>query len=101
MNIEMINTEGQTEMKVMGRVDTVTSPAFLEQMSEIMEKYPQNVLVDCEELTFLSSAGLRAFFVLVKKAKAEKAEISLKNLNENVREVFQISGFDSFLNIID
>ena len=50
---------------------------------------------------FLSSAGLRVLFILVKKTKMLKATITLKHLEKNVYEVLKISGFTSFLKIVD
>lgn len=101
MDIQILSTDNPTMVKVSGRVDTLTSPDFQKQVEEILTAHPQDIELDCTELEFLSSAGLRAFFVLTKKAKAVGAQITLKALNSTVREVFAISGFDTFLNIIE
>ena len=101
MEIQTISTDNITKIKVVGRVDTLTSPDFQAQVEKLLQENPQNLEIDCSELVFLSSAGLRAFFVLMKKAKAVGAEITLMSLTTTVREVFAVSGFDQFLNIVE
>lgn len=99
MEIKVISTEGTTRVQVIGRVDTTTAADFQQQMEEIFAEHPQDLFIDCTELTFLSSAGLRAFFILAKKAQAAKVSIFLKHVGDNVREVLRISGFDSFFRL--
>ncbi len=101
MEIKLISTEKPTTVAIIGRVDTVTAPDFQKQMEEIFARNSQDMLLDCAELSFLSSAGLRAFFMLARKAKASQAVIKLKSVAPNVREVLKISGFDSFFTIVD
>ena len=100
MEIKLISTDKPTTVNVIGRVDTVTAPDFQKQMEAIFAEHPQDLLLNCAELSFLSSAGLRALFVLARKAKAGNANITLKTVAPNVREVLKISGFDSFFQII-
>lgn len=100
MEIKIISTEAPTTVAVIGRVDTITAPDFQKQMEDIFAQNSQDLLLDCSELVFLSSAGLRALFVLARKAKASNATITLKSVAPNVREVLKISGFDSFFRIV-
>lgn len=100
MEIKVLSTDKPTTVAVVGRVDTVTAPDFQKQMEAIFTEHPQDLLLNCAELDFLSSAGLRALFVLARKAKASKAEITLQSVAPNVREVLKISGFDNFFKII-
>lgn len=52
------------------------------------------VIVDCSELRFLSSAGLRAFLLGAKAAQQRGVTFCACNLDENIKSVFTISGFD-------
>lgn len=100
MEIKITDTNKPTQVAVIGRVDTVTSADFQKQMEAVFAEHPQDLVLNCAELSFLSSAGLRALFVLARKAKAAKASITLQAVAPNVREVLKISGFDSFFKII-
>lgn len=99
MEIKVLDTEQTTKVQVVGRVDTTTAGDFQQQMEEIFAAHQQDLVIDCSQLTFLSSAGLRAFFILAKKAQAAKVDIVLQQVGDNVLEVLKISGFDGFFKI--
>ena len=82
-------------------MDTVTADEFLKTMEGILQEHLQDMEWDCAEWKFLISAGLRVLFILVKKTKMLKSTITLKHLEKNVYEVLKISGFTSFLKIVD
>lgn len=100
MEVKLLDNNNPTQVAVIGRVDTVTAPEFQTQMETILTDYPQDIVLDCAELNFLSSAGLRALFVVARKAKALSATVTLRSVATNVREVLKISGFDSFFNVV-
>ncbi|MGM9528862.1 MAG: STAS domain-containing protein [Phascolarctobacterium sp.] len=99
MEIKLLDTNKPTQLAVLGRVDTVTADDFFKAIDAILQEYPQDMEWDCSEWKFLSSAGLRVLFMLVKKTKMLKTSITLKHLDKNVYEVLKISGFTTFLNI--
>ena len=101
MEIKGLDTSNPTQLAIIGRVDTVTADEFLKTMEGILQEHLQDMEWDCAEWKFLSSAGLRVLFILVKKTKMLKATITLKHLEKNVYEVLKISGFTSFLKIVD
>ena len=101
MEIKVWDTSNPTQLAIIGRVDTVTADEFLKTMEGILQEHLQDMEWDCAEWKFLSSAGLRVLFILVKKTKMLKATITLKHLEKNVYEVLKISGFTSFLKIVD
>ena len=101
MEITLMSSDIENKIKVVGRIDTVTAGSFQEQMEKIFTEKPQNIELDCSELSFLSSAGLRSLFILSKKVQTAKKTITLKSVNDNVREVLKISGFISFFKIVD
>lgn len=79
-----------------GRLDTNTSKELEQALAPEIEKYDAIVL-DFSELQYLSSAGLRVLLSVQKKMKGK--EFRLTNVNSNVMEVFEITGFVDFLNI--
>ena len=72
-----------------GRLDTNTAP---ELESFIAENYSgkESIVIDCEKLSYISSAGLR---VLLGAQKKTKGKMKLKNVCELVMEVFEMTGF--------
>lgn len=79
-----------------GRLDTNTSKELEQALAPEVDKYDAIVL-DFSELQYLSSAGLRVLLSVQKKMKGK--EFRLTNVNSNVMEVFEITGFVDFLNI--
>ncbi len=95
------NTEdGIATFKVAGRLDSKTSGAFDRRLSDAIENGSLQVLVDCSELAYISSAGLRVFIKAAKHLqRIGDGAIVLCAMEDYVREVFEIAGFDSFIPI--
>jgi anti-anti-sigma factor len=82
-----------------GRLDTQTSPDAQQQLTRLIEEGETKILVNLEKLDYISSAGLRVLLVVAKQLKTTDGELRICSLNEVVKEVFDISGFDMILPI--
>ena len=83
---------------VSGRLDGIYSTAFANQVGELTGANPK-ILIDFTDIDFVTSAGLRALLLLIKKAKASGSVFALCGVNEQVREVLNISGFTAMFSI--
>jgi anti-anti-sigma factor len=83
---------------VSGRLDGIYSSAFANQVGELTGTNPK-ILIDFTDIDFVTSAGLRALLLLVKKAKASGSVFALCGVNEQVHEVLDISGFTAMFSI--
>lgn len=83
-------------LKLVGRLNSMTAPLFEEEIKAVdgVEK----LVLDLEELDYISSAGLRVLLVAEKKMMAV-GELVLINVQDAVREVLDITGFSSMLTI--
>ena len=86
--------------KLSGRLDSNTSIAFEEKIMQTIEGGSNHVIVDFENIEFLSSAGLRALLNITKDLNRRAGKIVLCSMAEYVREVFAISGFDTIMTIV-
>jgi anti-anti-sigma factor len=86
-------------VSVSGRLDAVTASDFETGAQGWIAAGEKNVLVDLEELEYISSAGLRAILASAKKLKAGQGQMEFCGLTGMVQEVFSISGFNSIFNI--
>ena len=93
MKIDFNNANGILSVALDGRLDTVTAPEF---ESFFAENYDGtgSIVIDCEKLTYISSAGLR---VLLAAQKKTKGMMKLINVCELVMEVFEMTGFTDVL----
>ena len=76
-----------------GRLDSVTSQDLQNELSQRISGGDTAILLDLKDLEYISSAGLRVLLLAGKELKAKNGQLSLCALKENVREVFEISGF--------
>jgi anti-sigma B factor antagonist len=58
------------------------------------------MIIDFKELEYISSGGLRVIFKATKALKREEGKMMLCDMQDYVKEVFEITGFDSFLPIV-
>ena len=95
MKIDFHNRNGILSVALDGRLDTVTAP---ELESFLGSSYDgcASIVIDCQKLSYISSAGLR---VLLAAQKRTKGAMKLVNVCELVMEVFEMTGFADILTI--
>ena len=81
-----------------GRLDTAASQKFASDMEPLMNNADKEIVLDCEKLEFISSSGLRLFLSLRKATIAKGGNVTIKNVSEEVKQVFTITGFYSLFN---
>lgn len=93
-----INKNGSAlEVNVAERLDTTTAPQFEKELSAQIAGVTDLVL-DFAELNYVSSAGLRALLAL-QKVMNKQGQMVIRHVNENIMEVFEITGFVDILTI--
>lgn len=95
MKIEKNIENGKVKINLLGRLDTITAPELEKELDGILPS--ANALVfDMTELEYISSAGLR-ILLKAQKTMKDKGEMKLIGVNENIMEVFEITGFIDIL----
>lgn len=82
-----------------GRLNVTTTSELEQVFTKLLEENQAKVLVECCELEYISSAGLRVLLTAAKQFKKISGEIALAGLSQNVKQVFGISGFTSIFPI--
>lgn len=98
MKITENRTEDTILLTVEGRVDTNTSPQLQEMLLKAFQK-GSRVILDFEQVEYVSSAGLRALLIGQKTANSKKGSMKLIHVQEAVQEVLDLSGFSAILTI--
>jgi anti-anti-sigma factor len=93
MNIKVNQTDNHTKVAIFGRLDIITAPEFEAIVRQAIENEKKHVIIDCSELDYISSSGLRVFLMAQKMVLAKQAKLSLCCLKSNIMEIFDISGF--------
>lgn len=97
MNFEMQNENGVLTVYLKGKLDTITAPQVEKDMAEDVAAARQLVL-DMKDLKYMSSAGLRMILRL-HKTMMDKDGLIVRNVNESIMEIFDMTGFTSILHI--
>lgn len=96
MTVEKTANGSEITMVVSGRLDTTTSPQLEEQVRNL--EGVTSLIFDFSNLEYLSSAGLRVILGC-QKIMNRQGEMVVKNVNDTIREIFDITGFSDILNI--
>jgi anti-sigma B factor antagonist len=83
-----------------GRLDSNTSQGFEKKIFDAISDGSKSMIVDFKDLDYISSAGLRVILKATKALNREEGKIMLCSMQDYVKEVFEIAGFDSFLPIV-
>jgi anti-anti-sigma factor len=86
-------------VRLSGRLDASTGPAQEALILSVIDGGVRKLLLDCADLQYVSSAGLRVVLAVVKRMKAVNGQLALCAPSEPVAEVFKISGYDTILEI--
>ena len=99
MEVNINKTEDKTIINIIGRLDTPNSSIFEKQTKTVLDSDMKNVIIDCKSLEYICSSGLRLFLSMQKAANAKKGAITIINMNEEIKSVFDMTGFTSLFNI--
>ena len=95
MTIEIKTAGNETVMEIIGRLDTGTAPVLDKKLlAEVPET--ANLTLDLKGLEYISSAGLRVLLSAQKRMQ-KAGSMKLKNVREEVMDVFEMTGFAEIL----
>ena len=97
MTIEKNLNGTELTVSVAGRLDTTTAPELELSLKESFEGVEKLVL-DFASLDYLSSAGLRVLLG-AQKTMNKQGEMIIKNVNETINEIFEVTGFIDILTV--
>jgi anti-anti-sigma factor len=101
VEIQTIKRDNAMVVSVIGRMDATTTPEYEHKLNSLIESGHKIIVIDFFYLEYISSAGLRGILVTVKAIKAAGGKIAFANIRNNVKDVFDISGFGTIFQIND
>lgn len=99
MKINIQRNGDEVVVALNGELDTVTTAQMGEELNRIIEMASNQLIIDCKDLEYISSSGLRFFMQLKRHSEQQNGTVTLINMNQDVKEVFHISGFHHIFNI--
>ena len=83
--------------KAENRVDGANAKAFQDDLESAIEESDRVVILNLEDLSYISSAGLRVILLTAKALGRQQAKFAVCSLSDQVQEIFQVSGFDKII----
>lgn len=93
MNIETLTVKNTKVIRLKGRLDATNAPDLEKELKPIIENTMGTLLINMKDLDYISSAGLRTLLLGAKLLKNKGGALALCNLQDAVKEVFDIAGF--------
>ena len=78
---------------MIGSLDTAAAIEAEQTLKPITEGEGKDIVFECKELEYIASSGLRILLDVLKKTKAKGKKVTLRNLNDDIKNVFKITGF--------
>lgn len=98
MEVTILQHQEGVEVKIQGRLDTVTAPKLEQMVADEVVK-SQEVVFECSQMEYISSSGLRVILSAHKRLLGVGGRLVVRNLNSEVRSVFDLTGFSSLLKL--
>ena len=85
----------ELEKRAEGELDTAAAEEVDKTLKPLYNTNGKDVIIDCTKLEYIASSGLRILISILKGAKTGGSKVVLKNLNDDIKNVFRLTGFIS------
>ncbi|MCQ2171530.1 MAG: STAS domain-containing protein [Bacteroidales bacterium] len=100
MDVKINKVDNKFDVILTGRLDTTNADQFQKDIEILMEGENPDITLDCKDMEYTSSQGLRMFLMLQKSVNARGGKLVMKDMKPQVKEVFDITGFSNIIKII-
>ena len=80
-------------LEIKGYLDAHTAPELESAIDTLVKDRKYNIVVNCRDLTYISSAGLGVFMAYIEEVRKNKGDIKLTNMSPKIYNVFDLLGF--------
>ena len=101
MDIQIRESGAACVVTVAGKLDTLTAGDYEKAMNQLIAQDKTRLVIDFAELSYISSAGLRVLLSTAKQLKPKGGQALFANVQGNVLEVFEMTGFSTILGLHD
>jgi stage II sporulation protein AA (anti-sigma F factor antagonist) len=99
MTTEIVKEGGKTIIKTVDRIDASNAYEFENDIQSALQETGVNLEMDCAELTYIASSGLRVIQKTMRAVMKLKGQFKLVNVNPSVFKVLQLTGFTKFITV--
>lgn len=95
MTTSIQEIDGKLVATLCGELDTAAALETEKALEPLLHSEGKEVILDCSQLEYIASSGLRILLSILKQAKSVGTRVVLKNVNDVVRDVLELTGFVS------
>lgn len=85
--------ENKTIATLVGELDTTAAIEVEEALKPLLDTHGRDIVIDCTDLEYIASSGLRILLSILKQAKSHDCNLVLRNVNDDIKDVFRMTGF--------
>ena len=100
MNTTIEQLEDKFLVTLEGELDTAAAAEVEQTLQPLYNSQGKDVMIDCSQLEYIASSGLRILISILKGAKAGGSKVVLKGLNDDIKDVFKLTGFINLFEIV-
>ena len=93
MKTTILEQDGNLVAMLEGRLDTAAAPETEQAMKPLFDNGGKDIIIDCTDLEYISSSGLRIFLDVLQHAEEKGGHVYITGINDDVRSIFAITGF--------
>ena len=82
-----------------GRLDTPAAVKAQQEINPLLEQADKEIVLDCKDLEYISSSGLRLFLTIRKETASKGGKVIIENINDEIKKVFMMTGFFNLFEI--
>jgi len=101
MEVRITRNDDVITANVSGRIDGSNAHEFASTLKNAITSRDRALIMDIGDLHYISSAGLRAILMTAKTLQSRKSRFALCSMSGQIREIFEVSGFDKIISIYD
>src|SRR6185295_17391375 len=99
MEISESKRNGVVVIRLKGRLDASNAGEFEQKLLALIAAGHTRLVIDCEPLEYISSAGLGVLLAAAKRLRSSNGQVALAALKEQIQEVFDIAGFSAIFEV--
>ena len=93
MTTNIQEKDGKIYATLAGELDTAAAAETEAALQPLLNSEGRDIIIDCTDLEYIASSGLRILLSIIKSAKSAGSRIVLKNVNDVIRDVLELTGF--------
>lgn len=96
---QILKQDGKTIIKTGARIDTQNAPQFEKDIEPALTDQGVDLVMDCDDLTFMASSGLRIIQKTMRTVMAKRGKFKIINVSPDIYKVLQMTGFTKFMTV--